>query len=83
MNTSDRALKLRFFVVSPVTKLLPSPEGFCLQGFSQGVAADRLCLRPLFPIAARSTGSAEDLCPSPQKRLRHEFRRNGLGALRA
>jgi hypothetical protein len=24
MNTSDRALKLRFFVVSPVTKLLPS-----------------------------------------------------------
>jgi hypothetical protein len=28
MNTSDRALKLRFFVVSRVTKLLPSPKGF-------------------------------------------------------
>ena len=33
MNTSDRALKLRFFVVSPLRKLLPSPKGFASKAF--------------------------------------------------
>jgi hypothetical protein len=33
MNTSDRVLKLRFFVVSPVTKLLPSRKGFAPMAF--------------------------------------------------